>query len=64
MPGMTGIELAKEARRRSPALRVVCCTGYGDERAERLAKAAGISALLRKPVDLDTLEETVRATLA
>ena len=64
MPGMTGIELAKEARRRSPALRVVCCTGYGDERAERLAKAAGISAFLRKPVDLDTLEETVRATLA
>jgi CheY-like chemotaxis protein/signal transduction histidine kinase/putative methionine-R-sulfoxide reductase with GAF domain len=63
MPGMTGIELAAEARRRSPALRVVCCTGYGDERAERMAKAAGISAFLRKPVDLDTLEETVRTEL-
>lgn len=63
MPGMTGIELATAARQRSPALRVVCCTGYGDERAERLAKAAGISAFLRKPVDLDTLEETVRAEL-
>lgn len=64
MPVMTGIELAKEARRRAPSLRVVCCTGFGDERAERLAKAAGVSAFLRKPVDLDTLEETVRATLA
>ncbi|MBI1303132.1 MAG: response regulator [Phycisphaera sp.] len=63
MPVMTGIELAEEARRRSPSLRVVCCTGYGDERAERMAKAAGISAFLRKPVDLDTLEETVRTEL-
>jgi CheY-like chemotaxis protein len=63
MPGMDGIELAREARRLRPNLPVVCCTGFGNERTERRAFEAGMSAFLRKPIDFDSYASTVRAAI-
>nr|WP_132452945.1 response regulator [Paraburkholderia sp. BL8N3] len=59
MPGMSGIELAREARRVQPGLRVVFASGYGAGISSELgADMTGI-ALLPKPFDLDALEKAV-----
>ncbi|MEY3142434.1 MAG: hypothetical protein RLY21_927 [Planctomycetota bacterium] len=63
MPGLSGIELAERVRSIRPTLRIICCTGYGDDRTERQATAAGLSAFVRKPIDLDVLAATLRKTI-
>ena len=63
MPGLSGIELAERVRAIRPTLRVICCTGYGDDRTERQAVAAGLHAFVRKPIDLDALAATLRKTI-
>jgi CheY-like chemotaxis protein len=63
MPGMTGIDLARETRRMRPQLPIVCCTGFGDEKTERRGLAAGMNAFVRKPIDYDTFASTIRTTI-
>jgi CheY-like chemotaxis protein len=63
MPGLSGIELAERVRAIRPTLRVICCTGYGDEGTERQAAAAGLHAFVRKPIDLDALAAMLRKTI-
>ena len=50
MPKMTGIELIRELRTFDQDLPVVVYTGYGDERSEAQAIAAGARMMIRKPV--------------
>jgi signal transduction histidine kinase/CheY-like chemotaxis protein/putative methionine-R-sulfoxide reductase with GAF domain len=64
MPEMTGIELARAARRLRPSLPIVCCTGFGDERTERRALEAGMTAFVRKPIDFDRFERVVADAIA
>jgi PAS domain S-box-containing protein len=63
MPGTTGFELARELIARRPGLPVVLCTGHGERITQRDVEAAGIRALLHKPVDPDRLYELLRAEL-
>ena len=66
MPGMNGLVLIQEARRRRPGLHALLLTGYADA-SVRLAiedTAAGTTALLRKPVDGTVLAEHAAALLA
>lgn len=63
MPGMTGIDLAREARRMRPQLPIVCCTGFGDDKTERRGLEAGMNAFVRKPIDYDTFAATIRNTI-
>ena len=63
MPGIDGITLAREARRLRPALPIVCCTGFGDARAERAAQEIGVAAFIRKPIDFDHYATTIRAAI-
>jgi CheY-like chemotaxis protein/signal transduction histidine kinase len=63
MPGMDGLTLAREARRLRPALPIVFCTGFGDARAERVARELGAAAFIRKPIDFDHYAKTVRAAI-
>jgi CheY-like chemotaxis protein len=50
MPGMSGLELAHEIRRRWPSVPVILMTGSSDPRA-----SADPTVLLRKPFSLDAL---------
>ncbi|MGQ9427118.1 PAS domain-containing protein [Gilvimarinus sp. F26214L] len=62
LPGMSGFELAR-AIRRDPALsqaRLVALTGYGQPEDRRRTAAAGFDDHLTKPVDLKSLERTLR----
>jgi len=61
---MNGIELAREARRRRPGLKVLLTTGYSQADIDAaLLGQAGIG-LITKPYSNNDLKEKVRAILA
>jgi CheY-like chemotaxis protein len=63
MPGgLSGLDLAREVRRRRPDLPVVLTTGF--ENAARGAKAEGFDDLLLKPYHAEALSATLCARLA
>ncbi|HVI92622.1 MAG TPA: response regulator [Anaeromyxobacter sp.] len=51
MPGMDGVALVREARRRDPELEAVAVTGRDDVRVAVQAMKAGCADFLTKPVD-------------
>lgn len=63
MPGMSGLELAKEARALSPDLPVVLCTGYGSGETESEARALGVRVVLPKPHTLHDLGRAAATAL-
>ena len=60
MPGMNGIELTREIRKRGFEMPIVCCTGFLDDASEHAGTLAGMCAFVRKPVDCDELDRTLR----
>jgi FixJ family two-component response regulator len=63
MPGMSGIELHDELRRRGHIVPFILITGYPDNGKRADAAAAGITCFLRKPVDPDTLFAVIRGAV-
>ncbi|MEO7599635.1 MAG: ATP-binding protein [Opitutus sp.] len=63
MPGMTGIELARQILQLRPELPVVLMTGYAATIDGEQARAQGIAELLLKPHSLTTLGLAVRRAL-
>ncbi|MFM7259993.1 MAG: response regulator [bacterium] len=63
MPGMSGIELTAEIRRRGLVMPVICCTGFVEESTERAGIEAGMRAFVRKPVDWDQLRTVLQDAL-
>ncbi|CAH2601250.1 Histidine kinase [Rhodovastum atsumiense] len=61
MPGMSGIELAREVRRMHPELPVVLATGYSDVAAR---EGTGEIPILAKPYRLETLAGTLQRAFA
>jgi CheY-like chemotaxis protein len=60
LPGMSGIELAKELAKKYPNLPVVISSGYGSLNVEFLMGSAQSNVMvLPKPYDLDMLEKTL-----
>jgi diguanylate cyclase (GGDEF)-like protein len=55
MPGLDGVGLVREARRRDPDLEAVAITGHDDVRLAVEAMKAGCSDFLTKPVERDEL---------
>ena len=60
MPGMDGLELLREVKRRRPDLPVMMVTAYGDDERRRRARDLGAFEFLTKPVDFDRLKEQLR----
>lgn len=61
MPGMSGLELLSEVKRRSPAVVVIILTGSCCATPELQARRAGAFAFLRKPCAGDSLRAVVRS---
>lgn len=59
MPGMSGVDLANEARMHDPHMGVVLVTGVTDEAAGVVMAPLGVSAFLSKPVEPDGLRRAV-----
>jgi CheY-like chemotaxis protein len=60
MPGMDGLQLLGEIKRRCPDLPVVMVSAYGDDQRRRRASELGAAQFLSKPVDFDLLKEQLR----
>jgi CheY-like chemotaxis protein len=60
MPGMDGLALLREIKRRWPDLPVMMVTAYGDEERRRHADEYGAAQFITKPVDFDRLKEQLR----
>ena len=63
MPGITGMNLAREIAAAHPGLPVVLYTGNSERIEKEELDAAGVRALLHKPVEPDLLYEMLRAQL-
>ena len=60
LPGMSGIDLAKELNKSHPSLPVVIASGYGMANVQMLLGEHQANILvLPKPYDLDMLEKTL-----
>ena len=57
MPGMDGLDLLGEIRRRYPELPVMMVTAYGDDERRRRAKELGAVDFLSKLIDFELLKE-------
>lgn len=64
MPGMTGLEVAESVKARQPWMPVVIVTGYGSQRSEDRARAAGVSDFLHKPLSPQMIEESTEKALS
>jgi predicted ATPase/signal transduction histidine kinase/GAF domain-containing protein/ActR/RegA family two-component response regulator len=64
MPGLTGTALAKRLRRQRPDLPIVLVSGYSDPNLTEQTLAAGITALLAKPVQSRQIATTLARVLA
>jgi two-component system, response regulator, stage 0 sporulation protein F len=60
MPGMDGLTLLGEIKRRFPDLPVMMITAYGDDEHRRRAADSGAADFLTKPVDFDQLKAQLR----
>ena len=63
MPGMSGLDVAKQLRTvfKGKRFTLIAATGYGRPEDVANAKNAGFDAHLVKPVDLNQLEAAIRA---
>jgi CheY-like chemotaxis protein len=60
MPGMDGLTLLGEVRKRFPDLPVTMITAYGDDERRRRADDLGAADFLTKPVDFEQLKAQLR----
>jgi PAS domain S-box-containing protein len=59
MPGISGVEVARECASLRPELPVVLSSGYLSEEVRQAAEAAGVRGVVRKPATLEELSEAI-----
>jgi len=64
MPGMSGMEFAREALRLQPMVPIVMISGYIQKNEIDAARAAGIKDILLKPDSVDELANTIHRLLS
>ncbi len=60
MPGMDGLELLAEIKRRFPDLPVMMVTAYGDDDRRKRATDYGAAEFINKPVEFEHLKAQLR----
>ncbi|MFN7709635.1 MAG: response regulator transcription factor [Holosporales bacterium] len=53
MPGMGGLELLMQLKKRHPHLHVIMLSAYGDDQSRITARHAGAHSFLTKPIDFE-----------
>lgn len=61
MPDMHGIEVLKEIKKDYPDIQVIILTGHGTDKDEEEAIRLGGYDFLKKPADIETLEQKIKA---
>lgn len=63
MPGMDGLQLTAAIKAQNPATQVILVTAYPTLTLYEEAKAKGVDYYLTKPIQVERLEQSVRAAL-
>ena len=63
MPHMTGYNLAKRILEIKPSANIILCTGYSDTVSPEKTEAAGIKALVYKPISKKEIAQKIRGVL-
>jgi two-component system, cell cycle sensor histidine kinase and response regulator CckA len=63
MPGMTGIELAKEVMKIRNGLPIILCTGFSSELNPERAMAIGVDHVVMKPFRINEIGRAIRAVM-
>ncbi len=63
MPKMTGDKLSKAIKEIRSDIPVILCTGFSEKVKEETASQFAVEGFLMKPVDMNTLAETIRNVL-
>ncbi len=63
MPGMTGVELARQVMEIKPSMPVILCSGHSDMVNREQALAMGIRAYVAKPYFMSEMLRTIRKVL-
>ncbi len=63
MPGLTGLDLARQLQFVKPEIPIILCSGYAGTLNEAKIKEAGIKSLVMKPVTVDDLSVQVQQLL-
>jgi PAS domain S-box-containing protein len=64
MPGMTGLDLARQLHQLRPALPIILMTGYSLPLTAERIEETGIRQLMLKPITIQALGRAVHATIA
>lgn len=64
MPGITGIDVLKEAKKSSPKARIIMLTGVEDEAMKDMAMGLGASGYLTKPYSYSELLDMSRKLIS
>lgn len=64
MPGMNGVESFLHMKRRNPDVKVVLFTAYALTELIQKARDNGVTAILKKPLDMDDLYLTIERAIA
>ena len=64
MPGMDGLEVLRELKKNNPTIQVIMLTGHIDDQKELAAYEAGAHRVLRKPLHMDELLDSIRMAQA
>ncbi|MCX5876302.1 MAG: response regulator [Deltaproteobacteria bacterium] len=59
MPGLNGYEVLEKVKRRYPEMFIIVITGIDVPNMEEMLEHSGAHALLRKPIDLQQLSDTI-----
>ena len=60
MPGIDGIEVLRRVKETNPEIEVIILTGHGSDEDRKVCMDLGAFAYLHKPVNIDTLSETLK----
>ncbi len=63
MPGIDGLELIRQMRKKDPNLKIIMMTGYATMKTALLAMREGASKYISKPFTRDELLSTVKEVL-
>ena len=63
MPGLTGLELTREAHKINPQLPVVICSGYSSGISPEATRELNIAAFCAKPLEVSELLNVIRQVL-
>lgn len=63
LPGIDGMETARQARGLQPDIPIAMVTGYATEESTSEAVSIGIDDYIKKPIDVDSFRRRVRELL-